>query len=209
MTMIRQLLAICLLAIPMSVSALTIIDEANNARLTTKKVINIKGTMNREMVARVAQQYAKVFKLPRDLVLIFDSGGGKRASGDLIIDMIETTKKRGVGVTCIADGRLYSMAFNAFMHCDTRLTTARTSAMFHKIYFYTWPYPHHPVVNIEYLQKALKDLRETNRPYKLATMKAMKLTEKEYDYHAKYETYWTPAQLLKIGYFHKLVRLEK
>lgn len=166
-----------------------------------KKVSHITGIIDPDSTALYIEESKATADLPGDRTIYIDSLGGYLMFGQLIIDAMEAERAaNGTRMICIVEHEATSMAFNILTHCDERYAAPEARFLVHKAAAGQWPDDLRPTA--KNMRLIANQLDREDMPYKYANMKAMHLTEEEYDAAADEEKTWTSKELLKIGYLN-------
>lgn len=162
----------------------------------TQKVAHLYGVLDKDTVQLFLDELKETSLIPGPRVVMIHSPGGSVIHAQRAIDALMTEKRSGTRIICVADGQAMSMAFNLMSRCDLRAATEDSQLMFHRIYYSILIGPlTAPVLR----QKALEVERDDNR-YKISNLYALRMSSKQYDYHANKQTQWSATQLLHMGY---------
>ncbi len=200
-----------LLLISTQASANTIIigSDGKHIDVPTPEV-RISGFIGNKNAAKFIAAVERQKKSPLILISI-GSTGGKRVSGELMIDKLEKIKQKSF-VVCVAVNEASSMAFNFLSHCDLRLATAKSLFLVHRSYYETKQFLKDYVdvpLNANTLRKIAQNLDTANLPFDKLNARLMGLSFADYDLFADNQTVWTSEDLLLLGYLQDIVRIER
>lgn len=172
----------------------------------SEKLATLYGAVDEDTYRIFARQMEETSHLPGHRLIVINSPGGMVYYGQLMIDMMHKEQARGVKMICKVDGQVSSMAFNLLSHCDVRLATRKSFGVVHKIAAVgICGYDSPERCTARNLRKQAEMLDQGDEPYRQKNAEMMNLSLKEYDVLADNETFWTAAQLFRIGYLHDVL----
>lgn len=176
--------------------------------LTTAKVVVISGDIQRGSKLEYERQMFNTLALPGHRLIIIKSTGGYSSEGQGIIDLMAYEQTYGVKMICVADETAYSMAFNILSRCDVRFATPNTTLVFHSVAFVSLDGRGERLTPAR-LRKVADDLEKDDNVFKAVNMKALHMTNKDYDMYSANDHEWTVDALIKRKYLHGVVLLKK
>lgn len=194
--MTKYLLSILMLLIPGEALALKIEAPTIKLSLDTQKVLRLKGQLTGESLPGYQSQLSATIFLKGQRVVLINSPGGSVAVGQKILDQLNLERLMGTKIICVVDGLAASMAFEILTTCDVRLATDRSILLFHAIR------QHYEAVTLtaSEARRLAKELDEADKPWRAANLKALGLTEEQYDFSAEHNLIWSADSLLDLGY---------
>lgn len=208
MTTIKWALAICLMIRSAVAFGAPVVIESVDGKIqvTTEKVAHVLGILDISAQQRFIAEMDDTAYLPGDRLIMINSPGGLSVIGDEMIAAIQAEQARGVRVVCVARHNASSMAFNLFTHCNVRLADAHASFTVHKLAFDRLDGRVDGRLTAKQLRKMADDMDKQDEKYRQANLKAMGLSEKDYDLLANNENVWSAHTLRDKGYLHGFVK---
>lgn len=170
--------------------------------IRTDKVIHILGEIEQPMQQRFRDEMASLSRTPGDVIILINSPGGDADIGLDMIDQIKSEQAKGRKFICVAIENAHSMAFNLLTHCDVRLATSNTTFLMHKVRQRVSKDVNYTALMFKH---EMEELQKTDAKFDGPNMKALGLSEHDYNLYADEETVWLAQTLLAKHYLQGFV----